>query len=480
MLAFTIQPAGAPVGTPLPGPPTVTVRDSFANTARDSSAAIAVAIAANPGGGALAGTVTRNATAGVARFDDLSISRAGSGYTLVASSPGLSGAASAGFTIAATTGAIAGRVTRASDGAALSGASVEAIQAGLTKGSATTGADGTYSMAGLAPGACDVRVSAAGFETRSLPAVQVTAGGTATVNASLTAIPGPAIRITAPATGAILHEPATVVQGEVSDGVGATGVTLTVSATIQGRPLELPVPVAVNGGRFAALVGLTPGTVGLVAEARDQAGQSARASLTVTFQPDPPEWVQAAPPEVSPTSGFAPLTVTFTGTEAADPAVTALDLDVDGDGQPDFTLQDFATPPHRITHTYQAEGLYIAAMVVRDQAGQFRVTRVPINVLPLPDLASVWDGFRGALARGDVGAAASFIALEARERYRQAFTDLGADLPGVGAALGTITVQTVTPRYATATATRLRDGVPEEFLVHFIRDGDGVWRIASL
>ena len=57
-----------------------------------------------------------------------------------------------------------------------------------------------------------------------------------------------------------------------------------------------------------------------------------------------------------------------------------LDLDVDGDGQLDFTLANFATPPYQVTHTYQTEGLYIATMVVRDQTGQSRTTRVPIGV----------------------------------------------------------------------------------------------------
>src|SRR5262249_45689821 len=53
----------------------------------------------NPGGGSLKGTTTQSASAGVASFNDLSIDEAGSGYTLLASSNGLTGVSSNGFDI---------------------------------------------------------------------------------------------------------------------------------------------------------------------------------------------------------------------------------------------------------------------------------------------------------------------------------------------------------------------------------------------
>jgi len=158
---------------------------------------------------------------------------------------------------------------------------------------------------------------------------------------------------------------------------------------------------------------------------------------------------------VSPTVGFAPLTVTFGGTAAADPTVTVLDLDVDGDGHPDFTLADFATPPHQVRYTYLTEGLHIASMLVRDQTGQFRATRVPINVLPVPDLPPIWDAFRNALGRGDVDGAARSSPWKPASCYRRVFDDLRADLVSVAAGLGAITTHVVTPGYATASVVRV-------------------------
>lgn len=69
-LVFTTQPGSAAAGGTIPGPPTVTVRDSFGNTVTSSTASITMAIGANPGGSTLTGTTTRSASLGVASLSD--------------------------------------------------------------------------------------------------------------------------------------------------------------------------------------------------------------------------------------------------------------------------------------------------------------------------------------------------------------------------------------------------------------------------
>ena len=100
-VAFTTQPASANAGSAIAGPPSVTVQDNFGNTVTSSSASITIAIGTNPGGGSLSGTLTMNATSGVASFSNLSVNKSGAGYTLTASATGLTGAMSGGFNIAA-------------------------------------------------------------------------------------------------------------------------------------------------------------------------------------------------------------------------------------------------------------------------------------------------------------------------------------------------------------------------------------------
>lgn len=99
-LAFTTQPANTQTGSLL-APVRVSVMDVANDVVPNSSASITLAIGSNPGSGTLAGTVTRQAVNGVATFDDLKLDRVGNGYTLVATTGGLTSATSTAFNVAA-------------------------------------------------------------------------------------------------------------------------------------------------------------------------------------------------------------------------------------------------------------------------------------------------------------------------------------------------------------------------------------------
>jgi hypothetical protein len=287
------------------------------------------------------------------------------------------------------------------------------------------------------------------------------------------------VRFTAPLAGSVIAQPDTLVEGEI-EAPGAAGVKLRVSyPTPGGAPVELFVASETNGGRFAAWLPLAPGALTVTALAADAAGRSGEGAISFTFSPAAPGDERATRPDVSPTTGFAPLTVTFGCGAAADPEADLVELDVDGDGVTDFDRDDCAAPPHQVTYTYFSEGLHLTTLLTRDVAGQTHVQRVPINVVPAPDLPALWDAFRTALGSGDIDAALWFIAFEAQARYRRALQDLQPDLAAIAAGLQGLTPLVVTSEYATAATTRILAGVTELFLVSFIRDGDGMWRIAS-
>jgi hypothetical protein len=288
------------------------------------------------------------------------------------------------------------------------------------------------------------------------------------------------VRITAPAPGAVLTDPAVVVEGEIET-TGIAGVQLRLLLPVRGQTLEAIVPAQVNGKRFAAWVPLAPGTVRIAALATDDTGRTAEDEVSVRLEPDPPDNDRVGMPEVSPTVGFAPLTVAFDGELATDPDIDRLEWDVDGDGRAEFRLPDFLTPSRQVAYTYAIEGLYVARMLAHHApTGRTLSARVPINVIPRPNLGTIWNGFRAALARGDIEGALRSIALEERDRYRRALDGLGSDLGALAAELRSLTPAVVQPGYATGTTIRVRDGVTEAVVVHFLRDADGVWRIAGL
>ena len=98
-LAFGVQPSDTLAGATITPAVTVAVEDANGDIVPASTASVSVGILANPGGGTLNGTLTQAASSGVATFANLSIDNPGVGYTLVATSAGLTGATSGSFTI---------------------------------------------------------------------------------------------------------------------------------------------------------------------------------------------------------------------------------------------------------------------------------------------------------------------------------------------------------------------------------------------
>ena len=98
-LGFLMRPLNTYAGVAFPRDVKVAVQDSFGNTVTGATGSVSVALGNNPGGGTLSGATTANVVSGVAIFPGLSIEKAGSGYTMVASSTGLQGVTSPTFLI---------------------------------------------------------------------------------------------------------------------------------------------------------------------------------------------------------------------------------------------------------------------------------------------------------------------------------------------------------------------------------------------
>jgi len=100
-LAILVQPSAATAGAQITPAVQVAIQDASGRVVTTATNLVTLAIGSNPGGGALSGTPIGSPVNGVATFANLSIERAGNGYTLTASAPGLAGATSGAFAIAA-------------------------------------------------------------------------------------------------------------------------------------------------------------------------------------------------------------------------------------------------------------------------------------------------------------------------------------------------------------------------------------------
>src|SRR5881409_3171768 len=153
-LLFTVQPSNATAGTAIAPAVQITAHDAQGNTATGFSGNVTMALGANPGSGTLAGTATVAAASGVATFANLSINKAGTGYTLTASASGPTGATSNPFTVSAAAATQLGFTVQPSNTSAAT-ALTPAVQvtARDAQGNVATDFTGTVTVAlGVNPG----------------------------------------------------------------------------------------------------------------------------------------------------------------------------------------------------------------------------------------------------------------------------------------------------------------------------------------
>jgi hypothetical protein len=150
-VGFTTQPAGATAGTAIA--PSIVIAAQDANGATITTASginVTLSITTGTGvtGATLGGTLTRAAIAGVATFDDITIDKAGSGYTLTATAAGLTIATTSAFAVspgAAAKLGVASQPSAANAGASIAPAVQFAIQDAL--GNTVTSATSNITVA---------------------------------------------------------------------------------------------------------------------------------------------------------------------------------------------------------------------------------------------------------------------------------------------------------------------------------------------
>jgi len=302
-LAFTVQPSAVVAGVAIAPAVRVSVQDAQGNTVTSASTGVTVAITSGTGtaGATLGGTLTQAAASGVATFNNLTVDKAGSGYTLTASGSGVSSTASSGFNTTPAAASVAVSTVTASSATVASGSGVTlTLQAkdafgnnltagGLTVvftasggtstgtiGATTDNGNGTYTatFTGVLAGtATTIGATIGGVAvTTAMPTVQVTVGGISagrsvvSVSAG-TVVSGSAVTLTLQAKDAagnnITSGGATVVfaaSGGTSTGtVGATtdhgdgtytatftgvlaGTATTIGATIGGTAVTTTLP----------------------------------------------------------------------------------------------------------------------------------------------------------------------------------------------------------------------------------------------
>jgi hypothetical protein len=268
-LAFGSGPGNAQAGQPLT-PVLVSVVDSAGTRVAGADTLITVALGANPGTATLSGTVTTHAVNGVARFADLTIDKAGTGYTLTATVTGLRPDTSAAFDVTGpppTTGNLT--VTTATGGA---GTDPDGYTVTVDGAGQPIAINDTHTFTGLVAG--DHSIGLQGVASNCVVSAQNPR--TVTVSAGSTAQTNFAVTCSAPA-----NQPPVVIAGV--DQQAAVGLVFTLSgASFSDPDHDGPWNVTIDWGDQTTPASFTAPSEGPISGSHPYGLLPATYTLTIT------------------------------------------------------------------------------------------------------------------------------------------------------------------------------------------------------
>jgi len=274
------------------------------------------------------------------------------------------------------------------------------------------------------------------------------------------------ITITKPQDGETTNKAYAMVKGTIKTATNDIGIK------VNGIIAEI------NGEDWAASdIPLTSGDNTITTEAVDANGNTAQEDITIhTDTIEQPITIS-----VTPRSGIAPLSTTFSIDTDISGTITTYRIDFDGDGATDL---EQATDED-ITHTYNTQGLYYPTVTIEDSIGGTYTETTVVNVLSKDEMDALlkgkWAGMKEALENGDIEGALSYFAEDYQQLYRNLFTNLSAQMPQVAqdmAEIQLVTVKDNTAKYRINKDKSYADQtITVTYYIYFAKDASGMWKI---
>jgi hypothetical protein len=177
----------------------------------------------------------------------------------------------------------------------------------------------------------------------------------------------------------------------------------------------------------------------------------------------------------SPAIAFVTEPVSFTLTSLN--PINQVQLDGNGDGTIDFT----GATLDGASVTFAEPGLYYPMVVVSEPSGTLRSTTTLIQVLDMIQLdvmlTTKWNTMKNALRSGNTAGAADYIVKSKRMNYQNIFNSLTVPFANIDQVLTNITYAGQRGLNIEYEMLRVEGGTSVSYMVVFVLDEDGVWRI---
>ena len=274
----------------------------------------------------------------------------------------------------------------------------------------------------------------------------------------------PQIAITSPGEGTFIATDRTRVMGTVQ-GPANTGVVVNgIVAMVQ------------NGFFVADNVPLVAGENTITAVATSLGGQNTQAHVTVTGQGFAPVVTLTA----TPNGGLATMHAFFSYTYTGPYPIARLQVDFTGDGRFDFSTTD---PNWPLDWNYLA-GIYVVRLRVTDTQGYFFDAETTIVVQDPSSMnalfTSMWNGMNAVLVSGDITTALLFLDSAAQEKYGRVWQALLPHMAEIVASYSPIRALAISNSIGEYGLNRTINGEKRLFLIYFLKNEDGVWRLNAM
>ncbi len=298
-----------------------------------------------------------------------------------------------------------------------------------------------------------------------------TASGSLTeVDLTLSFVPV-AVEITSPADATTTTDGSVIITGTYAGPPGTTVSVNDENAPLANGKFSLTVPLAL-GPNVLNVLAVSPESDGFAESRITIQRRSAEAAATITF--DSPmngaTFVAPATIRVKAQARRADGSVIY-GLKISNDSPSGFQNGVGESGFAEYEWRDVL------------EGTYEIAASVVDDNGEMVTKKVSVTVEPDPadvPLIAAWSGLKSALIAGDKTAALTYLTDTAKVKYGPVFDALMSHMPEIMATYSAPGRVYAGEQYAEFGVSRTVDGVNRIYLITFLRDENGGWKIDSM
>jgi len=177
----------------------------------------------------------------------------------------------------------------------------------------------------------------------------------------------------------------------------------------------------------------------------------------------------------------APFDARFT-LDNLDASILQIDIDYDNNGVTDANISDLSNP--LLLHTYTNPGNYQVKITGFDTASQLHNQSLSIIVQDGVAIDAViqagWQNITAGLSTNNIAQALIELTPNAREKYGPVFDALRGNLPAILSTFSSLQVVDINTDYAEYAINRTIDGENRLFLIYFVKDENGEWKLDEM